>query len=664
MKVEIKGLEKEKLNPKGFGGMCSRETVIFREENEIDFEKGINTVATTEAPAMVIDWNRWEIVREILPMKYVVLPKEDYAPLLDSHSRSSIDKVKGSTSEWKADGEELMCKSFISEAEPSIRQKIKEKSIRNVSIGYETYKEFTVEIPKNAKVNIDGVDYENKFEDEAPLLVRTKWKVKELSLVPLGADEAAQLRERLGIEPGIKAEDSDLQKLIDQAVKKHFDETNENTTEKSNNNLLNINQRGNTMLEKTPEQLRKEERERISSIEAIGKRFLNNYKGDINAAVKEAIDNDLSADQFRAKVFDNFDETKSVDTPATVIGMGKSDVENFSIAKAILAQATGDWSRAGLEREAIKTAQDSANSVEGFRGNGGLILPAEVIAKKFADVRNQEKALVVGTPSAGGYLVGTEQQNMLIPLLRSKTIAGKLGVKIISGLRQNISVPRQTVAGTFAWGAEAFNPSETQLTLAQMLMSPKEGKSSTRYSRKLLLQSIPSVDNIVNEDLLNVARIGLDTAVFKGAGGNAPTGLFNTSGTNPVVGASIDWGKVVEFETDISSNNADVDTMKFAMSPQARGVLKTREKSQGYPVYLMNDGVTLNGYGHEVSTILDAGDMAFGDWSRVYLGDWSLFELLVNPYKDESGDITVTVFVYADVAVSIPSAFSVADDVS
>ena len=43
----VEGLQQKELNPKRFGGMCSRETVTIRAEKEIDFEKGIETVATT-----------------------------------------------------------------------------------------------------------------------------------------------------------------------------------------------------------------------------------------------------------------------------------------------------------------------------------------------------------------------------------------------------------------------------------------------------------------------------------------------------------------------------------------------------------------------------------------------------------------------------------------
>lgn len=180
------------LNPKGFGGMCSRAITLERES--IDFEKGIETIATTEAPALVADWDRFEIIREVLPMKYAELPKGDKVPLLDSHMRGSVDKIKGSAKNWRTDGVNLLAKTFISDSEPEVKNKIKEGHIDSVSIGYKTFSDYTVEIPKKTQVVIDGVSYKNEFEDDYPMVVRTKWSIKELSLVPIGADEAAKFK--------------------------------------------------------------------------------------------------------------------------------------------------------------------------------------------------------------------------------------------------------------------------------------------------------------------------------------------------------------------------------------------------------------------------------------------------------------------------------------
>lgn len=192
MKREYKVEGLENSNPNNFGGMCSRAIVL--ERKDIDFEKGIDTIATTEAPAIVIDWERWQMIREILPMRYCEMPDNDKVPFLDSHSRISMEKVKGSSRNWTLSEDKLMCKTFISEAENDLRMKIKEGHIDSVSIGYLTDKNYTVEVPKKTEVVIDGIKYRNDFDDNVPLIIRTWWKTRELSGVAIGADAAAKFK--------------------------------------------------------------------------------------------------------------------------------------------------------------------------------------------------------------------------------------------------------------------------------------------------------------------------------------------------------------------------------------------------------------------------------------------------------------------------------------
>lgn len=184
----------EVLNPNGYGGMCSRSAILNRAQ--VDFERGIDTVATTDAPVLVVDWERWQIVREILPMRYAELP--DKVPLMDAHNTGSVDRIRGSAKEFKTTDHELMARTFISDQFPTIRSLVTEGHLDSVSIGYRTDPEFTIEIPKKTAVTVDEVEYRNDFTDDYPLVVRTKWSVHELSLVPIGADSAAKFKSEVG----------------------------------------------------------------------------------------------------------------------------------------------------------------------------------------------------------------------------------------------------------------------------------------------------------------------------------------------------------------------------------------------------------------------------------------------------------------------------------
>lgn len=668
--LEGQELEVKELNPNHFGGMCSRQSVVMRkqEEKEFDFEKGIETIATTEAPAIVIDWENFRYIREVLLMKFCDLSGDDKVPFLDTHSRSSIHKILGSAFNFKTEGSDLICDVTISSVETEVRTKIKEGHIDSVSLGYLTDEQKTIEVPKGREVEIDGLKIRNDFQDGIPFVVRTWWRKKEVSAVPIGADELAKFRAEL--QGKITSEDPELQKKLDELQK-------EITSVKNLNQDLNIklNERGNPMSEPivpTPDDIRKSERERIEGIEAVAKSSISkNYKAGkeaLDAKVKEAIQNNWTADQLRGHIWDNHNDDKPVDTPATKIGMSKSQIENFNVGRLLKAEVefrsgnikAYDQFGAGEEKEMVDAAIEQAHRENGVTAKG-LLLPFEVINR----MRMQEvskRTLTVGSPAGGGYLVGTDHLGgEFIGLPRNTLVAGQLGCRMISGLKGNIDVPKQLTAGTFAWGSENFASVDADLTLGQVTASPKEGKASMTYGRKLFLQSEPNINSIVVDDINAVAKLAYDSAVINGAGGNAPTGVLNTSNIGSVVGASLDWDSILEFESDIAIANLDAAVLKFGTNPSIRAILKSRLKSAGVSGYLM-DGQEVNGYGAVISNQFPAQTMAFGDWSKVWMLDWSMYDIQVLSL-DKTGNITILIFVYADVQMSLPPAITVASDV-
>lgn len=215
MQREFKVEGIQEINPRSLGGSCSRAMTLNRKE--VNWNEGIETVASTDAPVLVVDWQRWEMIREVLPMKYFSPPDGDKVPLLDSHSRFSVENIIGSAKNFRATATDLLVNTIVSESEKAVRQKIEEGHIDSVSIGYHTYASHTVEIPRGQEVKIDGRAFRNDFEDNIPYVVRTKWDVKELSLVAIGANDAAKFR-AIASEEDKKFFDklADQQKAIEQ----------------------------------------------------------------------------------------------------------------------------------------------------------------------------------------------------------------------------------------------------------------------------------------------------------------------------------------------------------------------------------------------------------------------------------------------------------------
>ena len=60
--------------------------------------RSVEVIASTEAPASVMDWERWEVVREVLLMSGCRIPASGQLVLLDTHSRESVNRVWASAS--------------------------------------------------------------------------------------------------------------------------------------------------------------------------------------------------------------------------------------------------------------------------------------------------------------------------------------------------------------------------------------------------------------------------------------------------------------------------------------------------------------------------------------------------------------------------------------
>lgn len=640
-------------------------------------ERTIRAIVVSENPVITIDWERWELCREIVLIDGMEMPSNRQVPLLNVHSSYDLSDLIGSIRNLAKENIEGvgMCitgdVTFSSVAEEEWK-KAEEGHLTDISAGFRVYKEHTQVLEKGQTAVINGRSIANNYGDDKRLMVRVITTLKEGSAVPIGADvhskmmrsisdlsqeDIIELKKRMGIS---EPEPAPV------PVQAQQNEDNKNSSIKIRSHKMP------EIVGKTPDEIRKEERERQIAIRSIADKFKNNYKKG-EAGINDAIEKGLSADEFRKEVFDNFDDTKPVATPVTHIGMTERDMNKFSITRALNAQfetLKGEgkgWKGAGFEKEVLDEVKERVASSEIEYAARGIILPEEIINSRIAPHLGLSKRVQTSlTPGAGGYLVGTDHMGSeYIELMRNKQALGQLGVRMLTGLTGNIEVPKQTGAATLEWTVQAGDISASSMTFDQVTLSPKEGKAALTYGRKLLRQSVPSIDALVIDDILKVTAIGKDYAGLHGLGSSyQPKGIFVETGTNPITGADLDWGKIVDFETAIAVANADVNSMKWLTNATVRGICKKRQQVEGQSAFLWEKDGTMNGYPAVVSNQVAAGHLAFGDWSQEYQAEWGVIDLLVNPYLDRSGNITVSVFVLVDFAVRVASAFSIADNVS
>jgi hypothetical protein len=169
-----------------------------RADSVNESERSIEAVLVTENPVPVYDWERGQFVDEILTM--AGMRAVDQVPLLDNHSRWSLDDVFGSIRNIRVERDELVVRLFFadlsglkddSNAKEIERAwtKVKQRHQREVSAGYRVFEATT--IPAGQSDTIRGKRY---TAGRRPLRVATDWIVREGSLTPVAADQSATTR--------------------------------------------------------------------------------------------------------------------------------------------------------------------------------------------------------------------------------------------------------------------------------------------------------------------------------------------------------------------------------------------------------------------------------------------------------------------------------------
>lgn len=155
-------------------------------------EDSLRWVLTTEQPAVVFDWNRFDFVEEVLLMDGMETPAIKQVPFLDSHSRRSVDDVLGSVTDFQTlktggfAGVDGLVNFAMDEKSQRTKQKVIDGHLTDGSIGYGVMK--SVWIPDEEEASVHGRIF------TGPLKVSYRWLLKEFSGTPIGADTLAKVR--------------------------------------------------------------------------------------------------------------------------------------------------------------------------------------------------------------------------------------------------------------------------------------------------------------------------------------------------------------------------------------------------------------------------------------------------------------------------------------
>jgi HK97 family phage major capsid protein len=384
--------------------------------------------------------------------------------------------------------------------------------------------------------------------------------------------------------------------------------------------------------------------------------------------VETAIRSGHTVEQFKDTIMAKM-STKHMDTSSLHIGMTQKEVRNFSLVRLIQAKLTGDWSQAGLEREAVAAAAKRTGKPV---SEGGFFVPFDIFRRDFN----------VATASEAGNLVATDTRyDMFTDVLRNNLVMGSLGIRFLTGLSGNIDIPRKTVASSIGNVTEVQAATETQPTTAKLSLTPRRKSAFVEYSKQAILQSGISIEAMLRDDLLQSLAVTIENECINGSG-TAPAmrGIRNTSGVGSVVGgtngANFAWTHVIGLESAVANANAEPDgTAGYLINTKTRGTAKGTQKATNLQFLWDGGAQPLNDYRVAVSNNVPSNltkgssngvcsSVIFSSmWDMAVLALFDSPEITIDPYTlATNGQVRITINQYADFGIRQAAAFAVMDD--
>lgn len=587
------------------------------------------------------------------PGAMVMGERQKTLPLLFNHNR---DKLLGVVEKLDQDEHRTYATVRFSSSEEGQKAKamVDERVLVNCSFQYEI-------------LDYDMVRGEDPDDDQ---LIATSWEIYEVSLVTIPADS------NVGVYRDFETNLKENKMAIRGQEKSENKVNDSEQQERENVREAAIAEARRVEVER--EKVRQDERQRIENIYSLCRQFnIEDSERENMICSNETIEN------IRSHVLDLLGK-RSV-SPVGVasrgisedIGLTAAERSNFNLVRALNAALTGDWSKAGFEREVSQTlAKRSGRETTGF------FMPSDVTMQ-----RDTTPGYFVGQPTQGGNLVATDlRSGSFIDLLRAKAMVTRMGATVISGLVGNVEIPRQTGASTTYWLAEKGDPTESNATFDKVSLKPKTIGALSSVSRNLLLQSSMNVEAFVRNELAVSLALGIDLAALCGTGtNNQPTGIANVSGICTVEGGtnggSLTFDKLIDMETQVATANADVTNMYYLCNAATIGFLKKIKNTTGDYIWKPITEAVRNGFPGEVNgyavgrsnqvrsglekgTSKNCHEIYFGNWADLLIGEWGFLEIDVNRYGNawKSGGVEIRALQTIDIAVRHPKSFCLFSD--
>ena len=396
-----------------------------------------------------------------------------------------------------------------------------------------------------------------------------------------------------------------------------------------------------------------EERQRAATLIQMGLQY------DARDLALEAISEGQTPEQFQSRLLDRMASTRGgaeTNERGGDIGLTEREADSFSFMR-VLRHLANPGDRPAREAAAFEIEAGEAAANRLGRSAQGVMVPPEVLRRA---LNTSTSGTAAG--DTGGYLVATDLlAGSFIDLLRNRTVFIQRATAL-SGLVGLVDIPKLVEGAQGYWIGEDADAGETSVTFGQVSLAPKTCAGMIEVTRRMLMQSSLDMEAMMRRDIAQALGSTIDLAGFYGTGSaNDPVGVANWAGVNLVdfAAANPTFAEIVQMETEVAADNADIGTMAYMANARMRGHFKTTEKFAGTGRTIWEDGGTVNGYAADITNQVDDGDAFFGNWADALVGLWGGLDLTVDPYSgSRKGRLRVVAFQDVDIASRRVSSFT------
>lgn len=394
----------------------------------------------------------------------------------------------------------------------------------------------------------------------------------------------------------------------------------------------------------------------------------------------KALERGIALDQFRAELLEQI-EVPTLDANPAAVDAKPAERRSYSFGRMIQAQVTGNYSKAGFERE---MSEEIAHRTG--KASQGMYVPDFAWGSRSGVMTTAATGAIAGENVADAFVPTIQRGDLFIEALRAKQVMAELGVTYLGGLTNRIRIPSIATGASAGFVEEAGDVSDQSPVDGSLTLQPRTLGAYAQISRLLAMESIPSIEQVVQDDLLRSIADKIEYYAIQGSGSSGqPTGLLNASIGDVDISAGTDvaaltWADITDIVKTVEDANGIVNqaAQGWLTNPKVKAKMANTVKvASTDSIMLLNDPWD-NIYGHRaaftsnVPSDLDPGDggsdasaIFFGDFSQLMVGLFGAPSIIVDPYTNsKSGDVVISIMQEVDVGVRNTASFCKADEVS